>query len=290
RFSRRYVERVNVNNTVIVNRALLATVYDNHGPKVPYRNRAVPGGVTVVSRTTFTSAQRVGGHRINMDQQLANADASARAPQIQPGRESRLGLSSAAAARRNVRVPPQAVASRQVVVKRNPPPSAAHFTRNAAQRDAMQDRRDERTPQSQPPVRLRTDRPPRANQPPAGEAVREPVAREPQQYQPRDTRQIELLQREQQQQRERESRQQPREMEQPRASPQAHVERSYQPPPQPAPQPARSQAEPRQAQPRQAEPRQSEPQHHSEQPKSAPSNPQPQKPQDRQARPHQRND
>jgi hypothetical protein len=289
RYSRRYMDRVNYSNTVIVNRAIVGTLYNDRNTKVPYRNRAVAGGVTAVSRTTFTSAQRVGGHRIGIDQQLARADATAFAPQIQPGRESRLGLSSAAAARRNVRVPPQAVASRQVVVKRNPPPSAAHFARNVGPRDTMRepaaqanrpqvhtDRnvRDERSPQFRP----RTDRPPqsqggdaaRQTQQPQQERPqqREPAVRQPQQYQPRDTRQIEV-QREQQ-----------RNMEQQRRSnvERPQVERSSQPAPQPAPQPARSQPERSRA----------EPPHRPEPQAPAASDPQPQKPQDRQARPRQR--
>jgi hypothetical protein len=130
RFSPRYVERVNVTNTVIVNRTYINNVYNNRVTNVTYRNRTVPGAVTSVSRTTFTSAERVGNHRVRFDeQQFAHAGATAMAPQIQPGRESRLGVGEMA--RRTVRMPPQTVANRQVVVKREPPPAAAHFARNA---------------------------------------------------------------------------------------------------------------------------------------------------------------
>ena len=52
RFSPRYVERVNVSNTVIVNKTYITDVYENRVTNVTYRNR---GAVTAVSRTTFTS-------------------------------------------------------------------------------------------------------------------------------------------------------------------------------------------------------------------------------------------
>jgi hypothetical protein len=134
RFSPRYVERVNVSNT-IVNRVMITNVYNNRAANVTYRNRAVAGAVTTVSRTTFTSAQRVGDRRIRVDeQQIARARGTAVAPQIQPVRESRLGVSEAV--RRNVRVPPQTVVNRQVIVKREPPPSGAHFARNRGQVDS----------------------------------------------------------------------------------------------------------------------------------------------------------
>jgi hypothetical protein len=126
RYSSRYVERVNVSNTVIVNRTSITNVYDNRGPSQTYRNRTVPGAVTAVSRTTFTSAQRVGGRRIRVDER-ENARTTAIAPHIEPVRESRLGVGEA---RRNVRMPPQTVVNRQVIVKRDPPPSAARFARN----------------------------------------------------------------------------------------------------------------------------------------------------------------
>jgi hypothetical protein len=135
RFSHRYVERVNVSNTVIVNRTYITNVYNNRATNVRYRNREVAGAVTSVLRSTFTSAERVGNHRIRVDdKEITRTHATAVAPQIQPVRQSRLGVSEAV--RRNVRVPPQTVVNRQVIVKRNPPPSAAHFARNGVRADA----------------------------------------------------------------------------------------------------------------------------------------------------------
>jgi hypothetical protein len=144
RYSHRYVERVNVSNTVIVNRTYITNVYNNRERNVTYRNRAVPGAVTTVSRTTFTSAQRVHGRQIRVDEREISRT-TAVAPRIEPVRESRLG---AGEARRNVRVPPQAVVNRQVIVKRSPPPSAAHFARNAGKPDTRREQPDrQRRPQ-----------------------------------------------------------------------------------------------------------------------------------------------
>ncbi len=137
RFSHRYVERVNVTNTVIINRTHITEIYNNRARNVPYRNR-VAGAVTAVTRNAFTSAQRTGDHRVRIDdRELTRTRGAAVAPQIQPVRESRLGVSEAV--RRNVRVPPQTVANRQVIVKREPPPSAAHFARNRGHADAVRE-------------------------------------------------------------------------------------------------------------------------------------------------------
>jgi hypothetical protein len=67
RYSPRYFERVNVSNTVIVNRTYITNVYHNRGGNLTYRNRAVPGAVTTVSRNAFTSAGRVEDHRVRID-------------------------------------------------------------------------------------------------------------------------------------------------------------------------------------------------------------------------------
>jgi hypothetical protein len=177
RFSHRYVERVNVSNTVIINRAIIANVYENRDRNVSYRNRAVPGAVTAVPRAAFTSAQRVDGHRIHIDERQIDRT-TAMAPRIEPVRESRLGVGDA---RRNVRPPPAEVVSRQVVVRRNPPPSGTHFVRSPNQANARREQFEQERPESRgdrnvpnlqrgpderaPPFRQHTDRPPRVDQP-----------------------------------------------------------------------------------------------------------------------------
>ncbi|HEU4624644.1 MAG TPA: DUF6600 domain-containing protein [Steroidobacteraceae bacterium] len=138
RFSPRYVERVNVTNTVIVNRTYITNVYENRVTHITYRNRTVPGAVTAVSRTTFTSAQPVGRHTVRLtEREITRVQATAFAPRIEPVRESRLGT-----VRRNVRVPPATIVNRQVIVKREPPPAAARFARNAGERDAAREQAD----------------------------------------------------------------------------------------------------------------------------------------------------
>ena len=114
RYSPRYVERVNVTNTVIVNKTYITNVYDNRVTNINYRNRTVPGGVTAVTRTTFTSAEPVGRHVVRIDErEITRVRATGAAPRIDPPRQAILGMSDAA--RRNVRMPPQALRERQVV-------------------------------------------------------------------------------------------------------------------------------------------------------------------------------
>ena len=131
RYSHRYFERVNVTNTVIVNRTYMTDVYNNRGGNLSYRNRMVPGAVTTVSRTAFTSAGRVGDHRVRVDdREMGRWRAAAVPPPIAPARESRYGGSS----RGYVRPPPREVVDRPVVVNRRPPSSSEHFTRSIAER------------------------------------------------------------------------------------------------------------------------------------------------------------
>ena len=128
-FSPRYVERLNVSNSTIITRAVVREVYENRARNVTYRNRAVPGAVTAVSRAAFTSSQRVGNHRVRLnEQEFTRAPATASPPQIAPVLESRLG----GPARANVRPPPQTIVNRRVVVRRDPPPAAAHLATPAA--------------------------------------------------------------------------------------------------------------------------------------------------------------
>jgi hypothetical protein len=192
RFSHRYVERVNVSNTVIINRAIMANVYENRDRNASYRNRSVPGAVTAVQRTAFTSAQRVDGHRIHIDERQIDRT-TAMAPRIEPVRESRLGVGDA---RRIVRPPPAEVVSRQVIVRRTPPPSGTHFVRNPNQADARRERFEPARPENRGGDR-NADRPPRVNPPQVDNP--ESVARRTVERQQADMQQREQQQREQQQ-------------------------------------------------------------------------------------------
>jgi hypothetical protein len=130
-YSHRYFERVNVTNTVIVNRTYMTQVYNNRGRDLTYRNRMIPGAVTMVSRSAFTSSGRVGDHRVRVDdREMGRWRAAAVPPPITPARESRYG----GASRGNVRPPPREVVDRPVVVNRRPPASSESFTRRVAER------------------------------------------------------------------------------------------------------------------------------------------------------------
>ena len=162
-FSRRYWERVNGSSSVAVPRSQVHEVYDRRGGNRPYKPTAAPGSVTTVSRDAFASAGRTRDHRVRMsEQEQARTLVGADAPQIAPGRESRLG----GVARNHVRQPPRNVVDRQVVVRRDPPASVARFARAPApSRDVAQT-----SERGRPPLRgqvgdTRQDRPPRANRP-----------------------------------------------------------------------------------------------------------------------------
>ena len=134
RHSHRYFERVNVSNTVIVNNTYFTNAYNNRGRNLTYRNRAIPGAVTTVSRTTFTSAGRVGDHRVRVDdREMGRWRTAAVPPQIAPARESHYGGST----RGNFRPPPREVVDRQVVVRRNPPSSSERFARRVGEQVAV---------------------------------------------------------------------------------------------------------------------------------------------------------
>jgi len=176
RYSRHYVERVNVSNT-IVNRMFISQAYENHGANFNYRNRVAPGGVTTAPRATFTTAGRIAGRVVRTDNPgMAQAPASTVAPQFAPSREGRLGGTT----RTNPRRPPQSVVDRQVVVRRDPPAAAARFARSPApnptlsqaperlERPAFRGQVREvpaRSIANDVVVRDRPDRPPRAERP-----------------------------------------------------------------------------------------------------------------------------
>src|SRR5690349_4683504 len=123
RVSRRYLERVNTSNTVVA-RELINRVYDNQNSHPNFSNR-VPGAMTATSSQAFTSAGRVGQQRIQLNDRDLSGPTTSLAPRLVAGRQSRLGGPT----RTNTRVPPPAVANRQVVVNREPPSMAAHFAR-----------------------------------------------------------------------------------------------------------------------------------------------------------------
>jgi hypothetical protein len=123
RVTPRYVERVNVYNTTIINRTQVTNVYNTvyvqkNVTNVNYQNRTY---VTATSQASFTSAQPVGRNLVRVDsREAASAQVSPMTPAVAPQQRSVMG--GAASAR--VRPPAQAI-SRQVVAKTAPPPPAA---------------------------------------------------------------------------------------------------------------------------------------------------------------------
>ncbi len=124
-----YVRNINITNTTIVNNTYITDVYRNRVTNVTYVNSRVPGAVTSVSRTVFTSAQPVNAHRMSLPPgQVARVTASSRPPEIAPVRQSFLGGTAHGFGRR----PPQAIVNRDVVARTAPPPASTARVRLVA--------------------------------------------------------------------------------------------------------------------------------------------------------------
>jgi hypothetical protein len=124
--SPRYVERVNVSNTVIVNRTQVTNVYNNvyvnktvNVTNVTYQNQRATNAVTATSQASFTSAQPVGRNMVRVDaREVASAPVAPMTPTVAPQQRSFTG----GAAQARVR-PPANVVARSVVAKTAPPPA-----------------------------------------------------------------------------------------------------------------------------------------------------------------------
>src|SRR3989454_6434709 len=132
RVSQRYVERVNVSNTTIINKTQVTNVYNNvyvnktvNVTNVTYQNQHVQNAVTATSHQAFTSAQPIHNNMIRVDaREVASAPVAPLTPTVAPQQRSVLGAGSEARVR-----PPAAMASRSVVAKLPPPPPPASFAR-----------------------------------------------------------------------------------------------------------------------------------------------------------------
>ena len=125
RVSPRYLERVNVSNTVIVNKTYITNVYENRVTNITYVNRNARGGVTTVSQSVFTSAQPVGRNWNRDERGVRDLPVRGTAPAIMPVRQSLVGSN----ARASVRQPPAAIVGRQVIVRTAPPHAPVPFER-----------------------------------------------------------------------------------------------------------------------------------------------------------------
>jgi hypothetical protein len=146
RGSRRYVERVNVTNTV-VNVTRVTNVYNvynsnqRNDTRITYVNQRVNNGVTLVSRDTFVNARPVQRNLGRFDaRQMADARVE-REVQVQPVKAS--GLGSGAPARFK---PPQAIVNRRVVATQKPAAPRQPF----GQGQAVNVRTEEPNPRPQP--------------------------------------------------------------------------------------------------------------------------------------------
>ena len=123
--SQRYVERVNVSNTRIVNRTQVTNVYNTvyvnktvNVTNITYQNQRANNSVTATSQASFTTAQPVGRNQVRVDaRQMAAAPVTPLAS-VAPQQRSFAGAGGAAKAH-----PPANFASRNVVAKTAPPPA-----------------------------------------------------------------------------------------------------------------------------------------------------------------------
>jgi len=133
--SREYVTRVNVSNTT-VNNTTVINVYNNQAANndrgnnrnnmdIKYANRTAPGGVTVVTRGTFTSAQPVAKATVSVNARDMEAAPVSQRAEVAPTRNSVFGTSAPTGNR--VPRPSAEVVNRSVVAKRPPPPPPVPF-------------------------------------------------------------------------------------------------------------------------------------------------------------------
>jgi hypothetical protein len=130
--SERYVQNVNVSNTVIINKTQVTNVYNNvyvnkttNVTNITYQNQTAPNAVTATSHQAFTSAQPVHNNMIRVDaKEVASAPAAPMTPTVAPQQRSVLGSGAQAHA-----LPPAALANRAVVAKQAPPPPPAPFVK-----------------------------------------------------------------------------------------------------------------------------------------------------------------
>ncbi len=126
--SERYVERVNVSNTRIVNRTQITNVYNNvyvnkttvNVTNITYQNQRANNAVTATSQASFTTAQPVGRNQVRVDARQVAAAPVSPTTVIAPQPRSFAGAAAPAKVR-----PPATLASRNVVAKTAPPPPPA---------------------------------------------------------------------------------------------------------------------------------------------------------------------
>src|SRR5438132_1517655 len=196
--SPRYVERVNVSNTVIVNRTQVTNVYNNvyvnkttNVTNITYQNQRENNAVTATSQASFTSAQPVGRNMVRVDAREVASAPVAPMTSVAPQQRSFSGATGPARAR-----PPANAVTRPVVAKSTPPPPPATAAKQvqAVQANGGRPPAVSRIREAQPeaarsnvkiaaaakpaPLPARGNRPtPNTNQPPAQPNANQPAAR-----------------------------------------------------------------------------------------------------------------
>jgi hypothetical protein len=89
RYSRGYLNRVNVSNTIIVNNTYITNIYNGRHPRFDYRYGRNPRAVTVVDRERFIGGRPLDGHWSRVDaHDLRRWHSNPRPPAMAPNRDS----------------------------------------------------------------------------------------------------------------------------------------------------------------------------------------------------------
>jgi hypothetical protein len=115
-----YIERVNVTNTVIVNRTVINNV---NVTNVNYVNRNVAGAVTVVPQNTLIAGRPVGASAVRVTPDVVARGEVRNVPAAAPDRTAVLGPRAQPSA-----APPAAVVNRTIVARQTPPPPSPSFS------------------------------------------------------------------------------------------------------------------------------------------------------------------
>jgi hypothetical protein len=133
RVSERYVERVNVSNTTIINRTQVTNVYNNvyvnktvNVTNITYQNQHINNAVTATSQANFSSAQPVGRNMMRFDAKEVSGPVAPTGPAVVPQQRSVLGAGTATSVRPAGNA---AFSNRPVVAKTAPPPAPVPFAR-----------------------------------------------------------------------------------------------------------------------------------------------------------------
>jgi len=118
RYSPRYIERVNVTNTVIVNR----TFNNINVSNVNYVNRNIAGAVTAVPRDVVISGREVRSAAVRVSPDAVSRGQVGAFASVAPQRAAVLGGRSGGGA-----APPSTVTNRRIVARATPPPPPVPF-------------------------------------------------------------------------------------------------------------------------------------------------------------------